>query len=69
MIGNKMKTKEREQMRYYFNQYWTNNNPEVLRCGKLTDLLQRIYKQEWEKVPRFIERRLFIINANFKYRF
>jgi len=58
----------KNEMSYYFNQYWAFINPQILREGKLTDLLFNIYKQEYKKVPKGIETRLFIINKNYKNR-
>jgi hypothetical protein len=57
---------KKEEINYYFNQYWAFNNPQMLREGKLTNLLFKIYEQEYRKVPKGIETRLFIINNNYK---
>ena len=58
----------KEEIRFYFNQYWKCTNPEALRWGKLTGLMEKIYAEEWEKIPKGIEGRLSIVNDNFKER-
>ena len=50
-IKHKEKTdKEKEQISYYFNQYWAFYNPMMLRMGELTDKMEEIFAEEWRKI-------------------
>lgn len=48
---NMKKTTQKELIRFYFNQYWSFNNPEMLRQGELTKALERTYSIYWKSIP------------------
>ena len=55
-----------ENMRYYFNQFWSLNNPDILRAGELTDALERVYKKIWDETPP-METRIGVIAKKYEY--
>ncbi len=69
MKTNKIKklptTSAYEKKQYYFNQFWAFYNPEMLRQGKLTILLEKEWNEIWDKIPDNIENKIKLVNRKY----
>lgn len=55
-----------KKSRFYFNQFWACENPEMLRQGKLTALLYHKWNKVWRKFNYYYEDRIYDICKYYK---
>jgi len=48
---------DKNNKRFYFEQYWAVNNPRMLTSGKLTRILYKKWGEVWKKFPEYYEDR------------